>query len=142
MALRYFAVCYGLAFLLAGIAGFIPGLVTQPAEVAEPAMAGHGHLLGLFPVNPLHNIVHLAFGVWGAVAYRSVGNAQFYARGVAVIYAVFAVMGLIPALNTVFGLVPLYGHDIWLHAVLAAVAAYFGWGVRAETRVWSQSAAP
>ena len=24
-------------------------------------------------------------------------------------------------------MVPLYGNDIWLHAVLALVAAYFGW---------------
>jgi hypothetical protein len=25
------------------------------------------------------------------------------------------------------GLVPIYGNDVWLHAVLALVAAYFGW---------------
>jgi hypothetical protein len=35
-------------------------------------------------------------------------------------------MGFIPLLNTTFGLVPLYGHDLWLHAALAIVAAYFG----------------
>lgn len=142
MAIRYFAVVYGIVFLLAGIAGFIPGLVTQPAEVADPATGGHGHLLGLFAVNPLHNLVHLAFGIWGVVAYRTLAAARLYARSVAVIYAVFAVLGLIPGLNTLFGLVPLYGHDVWLHAVLAAVAAYFGWGVRAGTPAWSQSTAP
>ena len=47
-------------------------------------------------------------------------------RAVAVIYALLAVMGLIPGLNTTFGLVPIYGHDVWLHALLAIVAAYFG----------------
>jgi hypothetical protein len=26
-----------------------------------------------------------------------------------------------------FGLVPLFGNDIWLHALLAIIAAYFGW---------------
>jgi len=36
-------------------------------------------------------------------------------------------------LRTTFGLVPLYGHDVWLHAVLAAVAAYFGFVARADT---------
>jgi hypothetical protein len=45
---------------------------------------------------------------------------------VAIIYAVLAVMGIIPGLNTTFGLIPLYGHDIWLHAVIAIAAAYFG----------------
>jgi hypothetical protein len=125
MALRYFALIYGLVFLAVGIAGFIPGL-------AEPAAEGtaHGLLFGLFPVNPLHNLVHIAFGLWGLAAYRSLTGARLYARSVAVIYAVLAVMGLIPGLDTTFGLVPLYGHDVWLHAVLAAVAAYFGWFAR------------
>ena len=35
-------------------------------------------------------------------------------------------MGLIQVLSTTFGLIPLYGHDVWLHALLAIVAAYFG----------------
>lgn len=125
MALRYFALIYGLVFLLVGIAGFIPGL-------AQPAGEGmsHGMLLGLFPVNAVHNLVHIGFGIWGLAAYRSLTGARLYARVVAVIYAVLAVMGLIPGLQTLFGLVPLYGHNIWLHAVLAAVAAYFGWIAR------------
>ena len=38
-------------------------------------------------------------------------------------YGLFTVMGLIPGLNTTFGLVPLYGHDVWLHALTAAAAA-------------------
>ena len=42
------------------------------------------------------------------------------------IYAVLVVLGLIPAVNTLFGLLPIHGHDVWLHAVLALPAAYFG----------------
>lgn len=128
MNVRTFALIYGVVFLLVGIAGFIPGLVT-PHEAVEHELVvdqGTGDLLGLFPVNLLHNLVHLAFGVWGLLVYRNTGAAVMYARSVAVIYAVFAVMGLVPALSTVFGLVPLYGNDIWLHALLAAIAAYFG----------------
>ena len=43
-------------------------------------------------------------------------------------------MGFIPALrlHTTFGLVPLYGNDIWLHAVLAIVAGYFGFVYRRD----------
>jgi hypothetical protein len=26
-----------------------------------------------------------------------------------------------------FGLVPLFDHDIWLHALIATIAAYFRW---------------
>ncbi len=49
-----------------------------------------------------------------------------YGKGVAVIYGLLTLLGLIPATNTTFGLVPIYGNDVWLHAGLALVAAYFG----------------
>ena len=127
MALRYFALAYGVIFLAVGIAGFIPGLVTGAAPETGVAGESAGLLFGLFPVNLLHNAVHIVFGIWGLAVFRSLSGARLYARSVAVIYAVLAVMGLIPMLNTTFGLIPLYGHDVWLHAVLAAIAAYFGW---------------
>jgi len=169
MPTRYFALIYGIVFLLVGIAGFVPALLTGPeigapeapgvseapeapdtAQAPEPeapapeapeapapatpdaadeamgAMA-HDRLFGLFPVNAVHNLVHVVFGIWGLVAFRAFFQARLYARAVAIIYAVLAVAGLIPGLNTLWGLVPLYGHDVWLHAVLAIIAAYFGW---------------
>jgi hypothetical protein len=87
----------------------------------------HVMLLGMFPVNTLHNIVHILFGLWGLAASRAVGGSVMYFRGVAIIYALLTVMGLVPSLDDAFGLVPLYGNDVWLHAALAIVAAYFGW---------------
>jgi hypothetical protein len=135
MAIRRFALIYGIVFLLAGIAGFVPGLL-QPLETGHPELtldSGAGRLLGLFPVNVLHNLVHVLFGIWGLVAQRSVPASIAYARAVAVIYAILLVMGLIPGLETTFGLIPLWGHDVWLHGLLAAVAAYFGFVARADT---------
>ena len=82
--------------------------------------------VGLFPVNVLHNLVHLAFGLWGLLAARSAVGSLVYARSVALIYALLTVLGLIPTTDTTFGLVPIYGNDVWLHAGLAVVAAYFG----------------
>lgn len=136
MDVRYFALVFGIIFLLVGIAGFVPAFVTPAAGVAAAgsAAASHGMLFGLFPVNTLHNLVHIAFGIWGLFAYRAFRDARTYARSVAVIYGIFAVMGLIPGLNTVWGLVPLYSHNIWLHAALAIVAAYFGWKRERTTR--------
>jgi len=129
MSSRTFALAFGIVFLLMGLAGFIPGLL-QPLHEGHPQISvdsGYGQLLGLFPVNVLHNIVHVLFGVWGILAAKRLGGAKSYARGVAIIYAVLTVAGLVPGLNTMFGLVPLYGNDVWLHALLAGVAAYFGW---------------
>jgi Domain of unknown function (DUF4383) len=128
MNIRTFALIYGIVFALVGIAGFIPPLLT-PHETGEHELVvdqNAGDLLGLFPVNLVHNLVHLAFGAWGLLVYRSTDASITYARSVAIIYALFVIMGFLPRLDTVFGLVPLHGNDIWLHALLAAVAAYFG----------------
>ncbi|RYG71491.1 DUF4383 domain-containing protein [bacterium] len=124
-----FALVYGIAFALAGLGGFVPGLNQMHGDHSGLAVEGpgHGYLLGLFHVNVLHNLIHLAFGIWGLIAWRGgFGASRTYGRGVAVIYGLFTVMGLIPVLNTVFGLVPIHGNDVWLHALLAIVAAVFG----------------
>lgn len=127
-ALRWFALIFGIVFLLVGVAGFVPGLMQPHSHPDVMVTQGLGLVLGLFPVNILHNAAHLLFGVWGLLASRSDGAARAYGKVVAIAYALLAVMGLVTAmrLHTFFGFVPLYGHDIWLHAVLAAVAAYFG----------------
>ena len=100
---------FGVVFLLVGILGFIAGGTSM--DVDNPAM-----LLGLFPVNLLHNVVHILFGIWGLVASRSETGALTFARIGGAIYIVLALLGLLSP--TGFGLVPLGGHDVWLHAVL------------------------
>jgi uncharacterized membrane protein YtjA (UPF0391 family) len=127
MGARYFALISGIVYVLVGVLGFIPGLVAAPGTAPELAVnANYGYLMGLFPINLLHNIVHLAVGIWGLASYRSYSGARTYARGLAIFYGVLAIMGLIPGLNTTFGLIPIFGHDIWLHALTALIAAYFG----------------
>ena len=128
MSTRMFARIWGILFLVVGIAGFIPGLTTEHSHPDVTLDAGLGLELGLFPVNVAHNAVHLLFGVWGLLAARSMKAATTYGKGVATAYGLLTVLGLIPAakLWTLFGLVPLYGHDVWLHALLAAVATYYG----------------
>jgi hypothetical protein len=125
----------GIMFLAVGILGFVP-LFVRPATIGTPELVstpGFGYLFGLFPVNLWHNLIHIGFGVWGITASQTLLGAQRYARNIAVIYGVLAVMGLIPGLNTTFGLVPIFGHDVWLHVLIAATAAYVGFGRRGET---------
>jgi hypothetical protein len=88
--------------------------------------AGYGLLFGLFPVNVVHNLVHLGVGIWGIAAYATYPAARVYAQALAVIFGILTIMGFFPVLSTLFGLAPLFGHDIWLHALTAIVAAYFG----------------
>jgi len=128
-ATRLFAMLLGIVYLLVGIAGFIPPFVTAPPPDAPPLAvgAGHGLLFGLFPVNVVHSIIHLAVGIWGVVASRARDAARIFARGLAIVFGILTVMGLFPVLDTFFGLAPLHGHDIWLHAITAVAGAYFGW---------------
>src|SRR3954451_18944251 len=115
MNAKTFALVFGIVYLLVGLLGF-----TASASMAD------GNLLGLFPVNVMHNIVHIAIGIWGLLSYRSLAASVGYARGLAILYAVLAILGLIPATNRLFGLAPIYGNDVWLHALTALIAAYFG----------------
>ena len=138
MNVRYFALVLGIIFLLVGVMGFLPAPFVQPAtgDMHNVTVhANHGYLLGIFPVNALHNAVHLLFGLWGVLAYRSFDGSRVYARSVAVVYALLAVMGLISAgnVNTTFGLIPIHGNDVWLHAVIALAAAYFGFAPARDT---------
>lgn len=128
MSTKRFAMIAGIVYLLVGIAGFFPALLTPPDPTRNVTLnVLHGNLLGLFPVNIAHTLVHLAIGAWGVIAARGDSAAITFARSLAIIYAVLAIMGLFPRLDTVFGLIPLHSHDIWLHAGTAAIAAYFGW---------------
>ena len=114
---------FGWAFIVVGIAGFF---YTGASMEADPAEAPH--LFGLFPVNVLHNLVHLALGIWGVVAARTWGAAKGYCQAAGVIYLLLAGLGFIAP--SMFGLVPIGGNDIWLHIVLALPLLYFGFTAR------------
>ena len=109
---RIYAIAFGVVYTLVGVVGFLvaPGLAT-------------GTLI-VFPVNGPHNVVHLLVGVVGIIAFAS-GQSVQYARGMAVLFAVLAVAGILP--QQLLGLVPLGGADIFLHAATALLGAIAGW---------------
>lgn len=136
---RYFVLIVGGAFVLAGIAGFIP-FFTPDAPPEAPHLivgASYGLLLGLFPVNIIHNLFHFGVGVMGLLAFRSYASAVRFARFLGITLAILTIMGMIPSLNTGFGLWPLYGHDVWLHGLEAILGIYLGFfaGPRKQLRV-------
>lgn len=128
MAARNFALISGILFVLIGVLGFIPGIVSAPDTIPDSlaVTTGYGYLMGTFPVNILHNIVHLAVGAWGLTASRSFKGALFYCQGLTIFYGLLAVMGLVPVLGTSAGLIPIFGNDVLLHLGTAAIAAYYG----------------
>ena len=123
--------------MMVGVLGFIPAF-SPPAGPEAPELvlpANYGYLLGLFPVNLLHNLIHLTISVLGFVAYRSYAAARTFSRGLAIYLGILTLMGLAPPLHTTFGLVPLYSHDVWLHGLEALLAATFGFIARQDTTI-------
>jgi hypothetical protein len=122
------AAVFGVVFILVAIVGFIApgGMAMQPTDPATAAKA-----LGMFPVNVLHNVVHLLFGIWGLAASRSWSGSKSYFTIVGVIYLVLTIVGFLSPSG--FGFVPLGGNDIWLHGVLAI--AMLGIGLSAKPAV-------
>lgn len=127
MNLRVFAVTMGLVFATVGVAGLV-GLGVGPPHAGDPPLwvsAGAGRLFGLFPVNFLHNVVHLLVGLAGLAAAGGLYRERTFARVLALFYGALALAGAIAPTSTLFGLVPLHSHDVWLHAGTAVVSAYF-----------------
>lgn len=118
--LQKLAGVFGVVFILVAILGFIsPGGMDMAVEPTT------GMVLGILPVNLLHNTVHLLFGIWALVASRSwTGSKSFFTIG-GIIYVVLTIVGFLSP--TGFGLVPLGGANIWLHAFLAVAMLAIGY---------------
>jgi len=124
MSISRIATLLGAALILFGALGFVPPLLT-PGEAVHPLSIDtpHDQLFRLFPVSLLDNLFHILLGGWGIAAARSRLRALMFLRICAAVFAVLTVFGIVPFTD----MFPLYGNDIWLHALMTLVAAYFGW---------------
>lgn len=126
---QYFCLIAGIFFLLLGIAGLIPGLVQYTEATSKTSEAygmAYGYIAGVIPTNGNHAFIRIVVGLLGIAASISLGSSRLYSRLLAVSYGLFAVLGLIPYTNTFFGTIPIFGSDVLLHAVSAAIAFYYG----------------
>lgn len=109
----------GWVFVVIAIWG---ALLTGTSMNADLATAPR--LWGLFPVNFLHNLVHLGIGMWGIVASRSHHSARAFAVLAGALYLLLALLGVV--FPDGLGLVPLGGNDIWLHVLFGVVLLVAG----------------
>ena len=66
MSTRTFALIFGIVFLLVGVAGFVSPALLHPHDYPDVTVnAIEGDVLGLFPENALHSLVHVQYGIWG-----------------------------------------------------------------------------
>jgi uncharacterized protein DUF4383 len=124
-----------IVFLAVGVLGFIPGITTNYGDMTFAGHHSDAHLLGIFQVSILHNIVHLLFGIVGLMLARTFTGARSYLIGGGVIYALLWIYGLAVGQDSAANFVPLNTADDWLHFVLAIgmVALGLALGRRAVT---------
>ena len=120
---RMYAGVIGATLLVAGIIGFFYSSAFSTGDGAEREA-----VFGILDVNAWHNIVHLASGVVGLLAYRA-GEAasRQYALIFGVVYLVVAIYGFVAGDGEVLlGLIPVNTEDNILHIAIAVVglAAY------------------
>ncbi len=141
---RLVTLLIGITFLGLGIAGFIPSLVTLPANAVSSGaplgaedipltagtdyldgfVRGFGYLFGLFPTNTLHNILHVVLGAIGLYSATGSNGTYNYNRFCAGFLPLIALLGLLPATNSLFGALPIYGNNIWVSAIAGALAVF------------------
>ncbi len=109
------ALVFGAVYLLVGIVGFF---VTGFDHFADNSQ--HEMLIGLFMINPLHNIAHILVGVLGLLLGRTLAGARTYGWLLAGLYAVLFVYGLI-AVGASWDFLNVNAGDNVLHIATAVV---------------------
>ncbi|CAL9315853.1 hypothetical protein SUDANB25_05463 [Streptomyces sp. SudanB25_2051] len=126
---RRAALLVGVVFLLFGALGFVPGVTSGYDSLAFASHESDAKLFGLFQVSVLHNIVHLLFGVAGAVSARTAVNARAYLVVGGLIYLALSVYGVIIDLDSAANFVPVNTADNWLHFGLGIGMVALGLGL-------------
>ena len=107
---RSYALLLGVVLTAVGILGFIP------------ALAPNNNLLGIFAINPAHDVVHLASGVVGLLAYfAGAAASRVYAGVFGLVYALVTVVGFVQ-MTSVLGIIPVNTADNLLHTAIAVAS--------------------
>jgi hypothetical protein len=109
------ALAFGAVYLLVGIIGFF---VTGFDNFAGNEQ--HEMLIGLFMINPLHNIAHILVGVVGLLLGRTLAGARTYGWLLAGLYGALFVYGL-AAVGESWDFLNINGADNVLHVATALV---------------------
>jgi hypothetical protein len=118
---RIYAMAVGVVLVAAGIIGFFYESAFTTDESVRKAV------LGLLDVNGWHNVVHIATGLLGILAARTLATARTYCLLFGVVYLLVCVWGFIVGNDgSILSIVPVNTADNILHLLLAAggFAAY------------------
>ena len=109
------ALVFGAVYLIVGVIGFFWTGFDNFAGNSQ-----HDMLIGLFMINPLHNIAHILVGIVGLALSRTLTGARTYGWLLAGLYAVLFVYGLI-AVGKSWDFLNINAADNVLHILTAVV---------------------
>jgi hypothetical protein len=82
--IQKYAYYYAILFFFVVALGYIPGLTIN------------GHLLGLFDIDPIDDILHFASAVWaGVAAWHSRKASVFFFKAFGILYTLDGIVGVI-----------------------------------------------
>ena len=110
--LRIIAILFGIGFIFAGVAGFLPTFIKD------------GLLFGYFEVNNVHNMVHMVTGVLAIMASTSYRFTKLFFKLFGLIYTVVAIWGFWN--NGDLYVMHVNMADNILHIVVGVVSIYLG----------------
>lgn len=119
MTARLAAIVLGIILVLLGLLGFF----TNP-------------MLGLFAVNPMHNLVHIVSGiVLLAGAYSSLGSGPAL-KIIGIVYVLVTILGFFTTSGDgmLLGIIANNTADNWLHLIFAVVMLVAGFGLPDDDR--------
>ena len=117
--LQKLAGVFGVIFIVVAVLGFI-----SPGGMAMAMEPTTGMVLGIFPVNLLHNIVHLVIGIAGIAAAGSLARSRQFCQVFGVVLILIGVVGIF--VNNPLSLIPIGGFDVVIHLVTGGILSYFG----------------
>jgi hypothetical protein len=137
MSPRLFALWGGIVMLAMGVLSLIPS-IAGTTETLPPLLneASYGLFLGLFPMNIFNKLMLIVFGIAGITAatskFRSLPASIYFSRVTLYVFGLAAILGLFSATDTLGGYWPLFGGEVWAHAIFAIIGGYFGYALTAR----------
>ncbi len=110
---------FGVVLLIVGVLGYMQNPV-----------------LGLFAVDNIHNIIHLASGIVAlAAAATSYQNSRMYLMVFGLVYALVTILGFLSPNGVVLNLITVNTADNYLHLAISIVTLVIGFGSPKAMRV-------
>lgn len=130
MFIQYGVGIISISYVALGLLGFLPLDAINPFHHEG---VGARYLLNLVAINGVHNLIHLAIGVTGLWAMRSLDRSQLWGKVVGVVLLLVFAIGMaqaalegFPGDQLLLGLVALNSPGHTLHLATSGVALYLG----------------